>query len=67
MRNNLPSWQAEALYDLDKETTIRKALDNSEIKELYRTYLIKPRSKKAHTLLHTFYKKSIQVLKQEEV
>ena len=49
--------RAEALYDIDERSTIRKSDDNPVIKKLYEEYLEKPGSHKAHELLHTHYVK----------
>ena len=47
--------RAKVLYSLDEANTIRKSHENSEIIELYRDFLGKPGSHKAHELLHTSY------------
>ncbi len=47
--------RAKVLYSLDEANTIRKSHENSEIIELYKEYLGKPGSHKAHELLHTSY------------
>ncbi len=49
--------RAEALYTIDEKSTIRKSHENPAIKKLYKEYLEKPGSHKAHELLHTTYKK----------
>ncbi|MEG2859838.1 MAG: NADH-dependent [FeFe] hydrogenase, group A6 [Clostridia bacterium] len=47
--------RAKALYDEDNAKPIRKSHENPEIIALYRDYLGKPNSHKAHELLHTSY------------
>ena len=55
MRNemDIPKLRASVLYNIDKDSTVRKAHDNPLIKELYETYLGEPGGHKAHELLHT--------------
>jgi len=47
--------RAKVLYSLDEANTIRKSHENPDVLELYKTYLGKPGSHKAHELLHTSY------------
>ncbi len=47
--------RAQALYTIDQGKTLRKSLDNPALKEIYRAFLGKPGSEKAHHLLHTHY------------
>jgi iron-only hydrogenase group A len=47
----------EALYNEDKNKTVRRAHENTELKTLYDDFLKKPNSEKAHDLLHTKYVK----------
>jgi len=47
--------RAQALYDIDAASTLRKSHDNPAVKELYDTFLGEPGSHKAHKLLHTHY------------
>ena len=47
--------RADALYIIDEKSTIRKSHENPAIKKLYKDYLEKPGSHKAHELLHTTY------------
>lgn len=47
--------RALGLYDDDEKNTVRCSHDNPEIQHLYKDFLEKPLSKKAHTLLHTHY------------
>lgn len=49
--------RASGLYSEDKEKAIRLSHENTEIKELYSSYLDKPGSHKAHNLLHTKFTK----------
>jgi NADP-reducing hydrogenase subunit HndD len=47
--------RANATYDEDREKQYRKSHENPDIIKLYKDYLGKPNSHKAHKLLHTFY------------
>ncbi|MBR3693424.1 MAG: [Erysipelotrichales bacterium] len=47
--------RAQALYEEDSLSKIRKSHENTQIKELYETFLGEPNSHKAHELLHTTY------------
>ncbi|MDD7792975.1 NADH-dependent [FeFe] hydrogenase, group A6 [Clostridium sp. 'White wine YQ'] len=47
--------RAEVLYSEDLDKKIRKSHENPMIKKVYKNYLIKPNSEKAHELLHTHY------------
>ena len=49
--------RAKALYTIDEKSKIRKSHENPIIKKLYKEFLEKPGSHKAHELLHTTYKK----------
>jgi len=49
--------RAQAIYDEDAEKPIRKSHENPEIKQIYKEFLDKPLSHKAHKLLHTHYRK----------
>ena len=49
--------RAKALYALDSGAKIRKSHENPSIQTLYKEYLGKPGSHKAHELLHTTYVK----------
>lgn len=52
--------RAKALYDADKSMPVRKSHENEAIKTLYKDYLGKPGSHKAHEILHTsFVKRSV--------
>jgi iron-only hydrogenase group A len=48
--------RAEALYNNDRKKTIRRSHDNPEVQRLYKEFLGRPLSSKAHELLHTHYK-----------
>ncbi len=48
--------RAEALYNLDRNRTIRRSHENPDIQKLYREFLGAPLSEKAHDLLHTHYR-----------
>ena len=47
------SARAKALYDEDIHLPVRKSHKNSQIQKLYKDFLGKPNSEKAHHLLHT--------------
>ncbi len=47
--------RAQALYDQDKSSKIRKSHENESVKRLYAEYFVKPGSHKAHDVLHTKY------------
>lgn len=49
--------RAKALYDEDIHLPVRKSHKNSQIQKLYKDFLEKPNSEKAHHLLHTKYTK----------
>lgn len=49
--------RAKALYEEDVALPVRKSHKNSQIQELYKSYLGEPNSEKAHHLLHTHYSK----------
>jgi iron-only hydrogenase group A len=46
----------EAIYEIDKNKTLRKSHENPYIQKLYEEFLTEPGSHKAHELLHTKYK-----------
>ena len=54
---DLRAARAQALYENDAGSALRKSHDNPAIKELYDTCLGRPGSEKAHQLLHTTYVK----------
>ncbi len=47
--------RADALYNIDEKSVIRKSHENPTIKEIYSTFLGKPGSELAEKLLHTHY------------
>ena len=49
--------RGKALYKQESKREFRRSHDNPIVKEIYKKYLGKPLSKKAHKLLHTEYKK----------
>lgn len=56
-KSDIRALRAQALYDNDQHSQIRKSHENPAIQELYNTFLEKPGSEKAHHLLHTTYVK----------
>lgn len=54
---DLKSIRAKALYKEDKSLPLRKSHENPSIKKIYKEFLEKPGSRKAHEILHTSYKK----------
>ena len=54
---DLKSIRAKALYKEDKSLPLRKSHENPTIKKIYKEFLEKPGSHKAHEILHTSYKK----------
>ena len=52
---NVREKRAEALYKIDKESTLRKSHENPALKVIYRDFLGEPGGHKAHELLHTHY------------
>jgi NADP-reducing hydrogenase subunit HndD len=49
--------RAKALYNIDAQKQLRKSHQNPVVIELYKEFLEKPGSDKAHKLLHTHYAK----------
>ena len=49
--------RADCLYSIDEKSVIRKSHENPVMKKLYKDFLEKPGSHKAHELLHTHYEK----------
>lgn len=47
--------RAKAIYEEDMGMPVRKSHENPEIKKIYKDFLDKPNSHKAHELLHTHY------------
>ncbi len=50
------------LYNVDRQQKVRQSHNNEQIKTLYRDFLEKPYSDKAHHLLHTMYTDRKQTL-----
>lgn len=59
VRNNidLQAVRAQALYDSDRDNSVRRSHENPVIDTLYKDFFEKPNSHKAHELLHTTYHK----------
>lgn len=55
--------RANALYKEDEHLPIRQSHNNPQIQQLYKNYLEKPGSQKAHELLHTTYSKKDKSIK----
>ena len=49
--------RADALYDIDEKSVIRKSHENPVMQELYKEFLKEPGSEIAHKYLHTHYTK----------
>ena len=49
--------RADALYSIDEKATIRKSHQNPVVQKIYKEFLEKPGSHKAHELLHTEYER----------
>ncbi len=49
--------RADSIYDIDEKSVIRKSHENPVMIELYKEFLEKPGSHKAHKYLHTEYSK----------
>jgi NADH-quinone oxidoreductase subunit G/NADP-reducing hydrogenase subunit HndD len=47
--------QIESIYNLDRQRTVRLSYESLAIQQLYRDYLDRPGSERAHRLLHTRY------------
>ncbi len=45
----------ETLFGIDRARTVRQSHNNPQVQKLYRDYLERPYSEKAHYLLHTYY------------
>lgn len=52
--------RADCLYSIDEKSTVRKSHENPIVKKIYKDYLEKPGSHKAHELLHTEYQERQQ-------
>ena len=55
--NDIRALRAKALYEQDERMTLRKSHENPAVKKLYKDFLEKPGSDKAHDILHTSYVK----------
>ena len=55
--NDIRALRAKALYEQDEKMTLRKSHENPAVIELYKEFLEKPGSDKAHDILHTSYVK----------
>jgi len=55
--NEIIKKRQEAIYQEDRNKTIRKSHENPEILELYKDYLGEPFGDLAHSLLHTHFEK----------
>jgi iron-only hydrogenase group A len=61
-KRSLAKKRAEAIYEIDRQTTKATCNDNTEIKELYTKFLGKPNGDLAHKLLHTSYQQQVSAL-----
>ncbi|MEE0433844.1 MAG: iron hydrogenase small subunit, partial [Peptococcaceae bacterium] len=50
---DLNVYRGAALWKIDRNMKVRFSHENPDVQELYRRYLDKPCSEKAHHLLHT--------------
>ncbi|MDY4187331.1 MAG: NADH-dependent [FeFe] hydrogenase, group A6 [Candidatus Borkfalkiaceae bacterium] len=55
--NDIRALRASVLYNIDKDSKIRKSHENEFIKKIYADYFEAPGSHKAHEVLHTSYVK----------
>ena len=58
--------RAQALYSEDERQALRQSHNNTQIQALYKDFLGKPNSHKAHELLHTTYSGKVRFPKNEE-
>ena len=58
--------RAQALYSEDERQALRQSHNNTQIQALYKEFLGKPNSHKAHELLHTTYSGKVRFPKNEE-
>ena len=49
----MAAFRSSQLWKMDAKAPIRFSHENPDVQELYKTYLKKPLSEKAHHLLHT--------------
>ena len=54
--------RSQSLYNEDNNLEIRNSYENPDIIDIYRCYLDKPLSNKAHELLHTKYQDRSSIL-----
>ena len=57
--------RAQALYQEDERQALRQSHNNTQIQALYKEFLGKPNSHKAHELLHTHYKGRVRFVKKD--
>ena len=57
--------RAQALYSEDERQALRQSHNNTQIQALYKEFLGKPNSHKAHELLHTHYKGRVRFVKKD--
>ena len=53
--NDIQAIRANAIYDADKKSELRKSHTNPAIQKIYKDYFKEPNSHKAHEILHTEY------------
>ena len=53
--SDLKAARAQALYNYDNDSKLRRSHENPAVDTLYKEFFGKPASHKAHELLHTFY------------
>jgi NADH-quinone oxidoreductase subunit G/NADP-reducing hydrogenase subunit HndD len=63
--NDVRQKRMQAIYEADKSMRLRKSHENPVVQQLYRDFLIKPLSHRAHELLHTDYTPRPRVLARE--
>jgi len=56
---DIKALRAKALYTIDENMPLRKSHENPSVQQLYKEYLEKPGSHKAHEILHTTYVKRV--------
>ena len=55
LEKDIRKLRADCLYSIDEKSTKRKSHENPVVKKIYKEFLEKPGSHKAHELLHTTY------------
>ena len=58
--------RAQALYSEDERQALRQSHNNTQVQALYKEFLGKPNSHKAHELLHTTYSAKVRFVKKEQ-